>query len=108
MTSNEDQRAALRTWHAPDIPYGDLITGALGISGEGGEVADHVKKFLAQGHELSREHLAEELGDVLYYVAMTALAVGYKLDDVMAMNIEKLKRRYPDGFCVDRSVNRDA
>ena len=109
MTGNEYQRLALRTWHAPDwMPYGDMITGTLGLTGEAGEVADHVKKFIAQGHELSREHMAEELGDTLYYLAVTALSVGCKLDDIMAANIEKLRKRYPEGFSVDRSVNRDA
>lgn len=108
MTGNDYQRACLRTWHAPDMPYGDLTIGAMGLAGECGEVADAVKKFLAQGHELDRDHLKEELGDCLYYLAITALAVGCKLDEVMEANIEKLLKRYPEGFSAERSVNRDA
>ena len=106
MTGNEYQRLALRTWHAPDIPYGDMVIGSMGLNGEAGEVIDLVKKFMAQGHELDREHVAEELGDTLYYLAITALSIGKKLDDIMEANIEKLKRRYPSGFDSERSVNR--
>ena len=106
MTGNEYQRLALRTWHAPDIPYGDMVIGSMGLNGEAGEVIDLVKKFMAQGHELDREHIAEELGDTLYYLAITALSIGKKLDDIMEANIEKLKRRYPSGFDSERSVNR--
>ena len=107
MTGNEYQERALRTWHVPEIPYGDLMTGALGLCGESGEVADHVKKFIAQGHELDRVHIMEELGDILYYVAVTAHSIGCGLDQVMDYNITKLWKRYPAGFSVERSVNRD-
>ena len=107
MTGNEYQTLALRTWHAPDMPYADLVVGSMGLNGEAGEVIDHVKKFLAQGHELDREHVAEELGDTLYYLAITALSVGKKLDEIMEENIEKLRKQYPEGFSSERSVNRD-
>lgn len=107
MTGNEYQEKALRTWRVPDTPYGGLITGALGLSGESGEVADHIKKFFAQGHELDRAHIAEEIGDVLYYVAVTAHEIGIGLDAIMEKNIDKLLKRYPRGFEVEKSVNRD-
>ena len=106
MTGNDYQKLALRTWHVPDMPYGDLIVGSMGLNGEAGEVIDLVKKWLAQGHELDREHIAEELGDTLYYLAITALAIGKKLDDIMEANIKKLKHRYPNGFSAECSVNR--
>ena len=107
MTGNEYQKAALRTMKSMDAPYGDLIVGALGLAGESGEVADHIKKFVGQGHELSREHVAEELGDVMWYVAITAHAVGYPLNDVMEMNVDKLLKRYPNGFDPERSIHRE-
>lgn len=107
MTGNEYQAGALRTMHNPQIPYGDLITGALGLCGEGGEVADHVKKFISQGHELDRVHVMEELGDCLWYIALIAHSIGCGLDQVMQYNIDKLWKRYPEGFSVERSVNRD-
>ena len=83
-----------------------LINGVMGLCGESGEAIDIVKKWLAQGHELDREKLAKELGDICWYLAETATALGLSLEDIMAANIEKLKARYPEGFDTARSVNR--
>lgn len=80
---------------------------AMGVTGEAGEFADLLKKIRYQGHEFDREHLIKELGDVMYYVAVAALALNARLTDVMEANVDKLKKRYPDGFSVDRSVNRE-
>lgn len=107
MTGSEYQQAALRTWNDSDMPYAMLTNGVMGLCGESGECADMVKKFLFQGHELNREDLAHELGDVAWYLAVTAKAIGYDLDAVFLMNIEKLKRRYPNGFTVEDSVHRE-
>lgn len=109
MQINEYQHLALRTATTDDSlhPYGMLTNGVMGLCGESGECIDIVKKFLHQGHELNREHLAEELGDVAWYLAMTAHAIGYDLESVFRMNIEKLKKRYPDGFDPDKSVHRE-
>ena len=85
-----------------------LINGALGLSGESGEVADHIKKHIFQGHELDREFLAKELGDICWYIAVAAQASGYPLEDVMRGNVEKLRKRYPNGFEEDRSIHRDS
>ncbi len=103
MTGNEYQAKALRTASANDM----LLNGILGLIGEVGEVADHVKKALYQGHRLDYDHLAEELGDIMWYIAITAEAIGTNLDDVMALNVEKLEKRYPKGFEKERSVNRE-
>ena len=84
-----------------------LINGVMGLCGESGEAIDIVKKHLAQGHELDKEKLAKELGDVAWYLAETATAIGYDLEDIFQMNIDKLKKRYPEGFSVEKSVNRD-
>ena len=110
MTPNEYQEACLRT--ASDkmyaTPYENmLLDGALGLCGESGEVADLVKKSIFQGHPLDRGHIAEELGDCLWYVSITAYAVGYNLDTIMQMNISKLQKRYPDGFDSERSIHRE-
>ena len=67
---------------------------------------DIVKKHLAQGHELDREHLIKELGDIAWYLAETAYALDVELEDVLALNIEKLKKRYPEGFNKEQSINR--
>ena len=78
----------------------------MGLCGEAGEAIDILKKFLFQGHELDKKHLAKELGDVAWYLAVSADALGFYLEDIFQMNIDKLKARYPDGFDADRSINR--
>jgi len=106
MNGNEYQEKALRT--ASQTAEDDLIlNGALGLSGESGEVADHIKKVRFQGHPIQKEMLANELGDIMWYVAIMAKGLGYTLDEVMEMNVDKLKRRYPNGFETERSLNRD-
>lgn len=106
MNINEYQKLAMTTLN-PQLDKKDiLINGVMGLCGESGEAIDIVKKHLAQGHELDTEHLAKELGDIAWYLAETATAIGYDLEDIFQMNIEKLKKRYPQGFNVDASVNR--
>ena len=107
MTINEYQKLAMVTLN-PALDKKDvLINGVMGLCGESGEAIDIVKKHLAQGHELDKEKLAKELGDVAWYLAETATAIGYDLDDIFQMNIDKLKKRYPEGFSVEKSVNRN-
>ena len=107
MTINEYQQLALRTLN-PELDSKDvLINGVMGLCGESGEAIDIVKKHLAQGHELDRENLAKELGDIAWYLAETAYAIGYPLEDILQMNIEKLLIRYPEGFSAEKSINRD-
>ena len=109
MTINEYQREALRT--ASGMNYqslGALINAALGLCGESGEVADLVKKATFQGHDLDHEHVAKELGDVAWYLAVGAHAIGYDLETVLQMNVDKLRKRYPNGFEASRSNHREA
>lgn len=106
MTINEYQRLALRTLN-PELDKKDvLINGVMGLCGESGEAIDIVKKWLAQGHELDREKLAKELGDIAWYLAETAAALEIPLEDIFRANIEKLQKRYPEGFSSEKSVNR--
>ena len=106
MTINEYQKLAMTTLN-PELSQKDvLINGVMGLCGESGEAIDIVKKWLAQGHELDREKLAKELGDICWYLAETATALGYDLEDIMAGNIEKLKKRYPHGFDSEKSIHR--
>lgn len=107
MTPNEYQSAAMRTSSKKITIVEHIVNGALGLAGESGEVADIVKKAMFQGHAIDKEHIAKELGDVLWYVAETATAIGYDLETIMQMNIDKLMKRYPDGFSADRSQNRE-
>ena len=107
MTINEYQTAALRTAQTEKFLAGDLLlNSALGLCGESGEVADLVKKHLFQGHDLDIEHIAKELGDVAWYLAVGAYAIGYDLETILQMNVDKLEARYPDGFSTDRSLHR--
>lgn len=104
MTLNEYQALAQRTSNTKDSDK--LLNGVLGLNGEAGEVADIVKKVGYQGHKMDVGHLIEEIGDCLWYIAELATAAGVTLDVVAFMNIQKLKKRYPDGFEAERSVNR--
>ena len=105
MTGNDYQIAALRTADTGNNAA-LLVNGVLGLCGETGECADLVKKFEFQGHQLDTKKLAEELGDVAWYLAVTAYSIGYNLDTIFQMNVDKLKARYPDGFAVERSIHR--
>lgn len=84
-----------------------LTNFALGLAGEAGEVVDLVKKHVFHEHILDRVHLAEELGDVLWYVAALASTLGIPLEDIAAANVAKLLARYPEGFDAQRSRERD-
>ena len=106
MNGSEYQRCAMRT--ASALTVTDLIlNGVMGLNGEAGECIDVVKKKMFQGHTLDREKLIDELGDVLWYAAITCQGLGTDLDTVMQHNVDKLRRRYPDGFDADRSIHRD-
>lgn len=106
MDLNTYQDLALRTMNEGLEQKDALALGGLGLAGEAGECADIVKKHLFHGHPLDKEKLAKELGDVLWYVATTAEALGLKLDEVAQKNIDKLKARYPEGFSEEASRNR--
>lgn len=107
MTINEYQQEALRTEPKEMMLKTDrLLNGLMGLNGEAGEAIDILKKYLFQGHELDGEHLAKELGDVAWYLAVTADALGYSLEDILRMNVEKLRARYPNGFEAKRSTRR--
>lgn len=101
------EEAMKRTASTIEFSNEALCGGALGIAGEAGEVADYIKKVVYHGHELSREKLAEELGDVLWYVSYLSSIAGFSLRDVAEMNINKLRKRYPDGWEKEKSINRE-
>ncbi len=106
LTVNEYQKLAMKTLN-PELEERDvLINSMMGLCGESGEAIDIVKKWLAQGHELDRQALAKELGDIAWYLAEAATALDISLEDILRGNLEKLQRRYPEGFQSERSVNR--
>ena len=107
MTINEYQTAALRTAQTDKLTARELLlNSALGLCGESGEVADLLKKYHFQGHNLDLDHVAKELGDIAWYLAVGAYAIGYDLEKILQMNVDKLKARYPNGFSADRSLHR--
>ena len=106
LTANEYQKLAMKTLN-PELDKKDvLINGVMGLCGESGEAIDIVKKWLAQGHELDKEKLAKELGDISWYLAETAYALDIPLEEILRANIDKLKKRYPEGFEKERSIFR--
>ena len=107
MEINEYQNEAMRTASGMNYEnHGMLINAALGLCGESGEVADIVKKATFQGHEPDINHIAKELGDVAWYLAVGARAIGYDLETILQMNVDKLRARYPDGFSAEKSQHR--
>lgn len=104
MTGNEYQKLAMRT--APDISDSDREKHALhGIVSEAGEIHGLYQKVY-QGHTIDKEHAKKELGDLMWFIAEYADANGWKLSDIMQMNIDKLKARYPQGFDSEKSLHR--
>lgn len=106
MNLNEYQAIAQRTCKMTQRPIDKIENGILGMCGESGECADMLKKYRYQGHALHPDELAEEIGDVLWYVAEAAAGLGMTLEHIAQRNIDKLKRRYPDGFDPERSIHR--
>ncbi len=106
MNINEYQELAMTTLN-PELNKKDvLINSVMGLCGESGEAIDIVKKWLAQGHELDKEHLIKELGDIAWYLAEAATALDIPLEQIFQSNIDKLKKRYPEGFEVKKSLGR--
>ena len=106
MCFDEYQTLALRT-AANTSEDRLLLNGVMGLCGEAGECIDVVKKHLFQGHQLDRDKLIDEMGDCLWYLATLAEGLGAGLGEIAEGNVAKLKKRYPEGFDAERSVNRD-
>lgn len=106
ISPNEYQKKALYYEQGMGEQQNRLANGLMGMNGEAGEAIDILKKHWYQGHELDVDHLAKELGDVLWYVSLSSDAIGYSLEEIMEMNLKKLAARYPNGFESDKSINR--
>ena len=106
MTVNEYQRLAMTTLNPALDRKEVLINSVMGLCGESGEAIDIVKKWLAQGHELDKARLAKELGDVAWYLAEAATALDIPLEEILQGNLEKLKKRNPEGFDAQKSMAR--
>ena len=98
MKVNEYQELAMTTLN-PELNKKEvLINSVMGLCGESGEAIDIVKKWLAQGHELDKEHLAKEFGDIAWYLAEAATALDMSLEDIFQANIDKLKKKIIDSI----------
>ena len=95
-----------RTWQKFKDYDAAVTYAALGLGGEAGEVQEVLKKAIFQGHDLNRFKLIEEIGDVFYYMILLMEYHDISLKQVIDANIEKRKKRYPDGFDADKSINR--
>jgi NTP pyrophosphatase (non-canonical NTP hydrolase) len=101
------QRDVFRTVR-PDMPERErLLLAALGLCGESGEVAENVKKLIFHGHPVEGSVLRDELGDVLWYFVFLCDTVGVSVEEVMEANVAKRRKRYPDGFSSERSIQRE-
>lgn len=121
MTGTEYQKLAMRTndGHARDrladrmlsgIIQGKdvagVVNGLMGLSGEAGELTDMFKKWIFHNAPLDQEHAKKEVGDVCWYIAMICHSMKWDLDDILQMNVDKLKARYPEGFDTEKSNHR--
>ena len=97
----------LQELEGQEFPSERLLTAAVGMSAEAGEFTEIVKKIIFQGKPVTEEnlfHLKRELGDIMWYVAQACMGLNISLDDIIEMNVDKLKSRYPGGeFSVKHS-----
>jgi len=112
MTANEYQQQANRTLTAtPGFTLTDeetmIVWNAVGLSGESGEVADLIKKGIFHQRSIDQAKLKKELGDVLWYLAALCTQFGWTLEEVMQLNIDKLKARFPEGYDPERTTFKD-
>lgn len=117
MNGNEYQNKAMRTNNREanekviesiqeGNKTGQILNACLGLSGEVGELNDLLKKWIFHSKNVDRDHLKKEIGDIMWYIALMADALGFELDAIMITNIEKLEARYPEGFDTERANNR--
>ena len=107
MTGNEYQQLAARTMNPIMTVWQQQDHALHGLVAEVGELHGMYQKIY-QGHEFDQEHCKKELGDILWMIAEFCTSNGWGLEEIMAMNIEKLKARYPEGFSEDHSLHRQA
>ena len=106
MNGKEYQKLAMRTCSIPyDDKNGRLHHAVFGLASEAGEVSGIMQKVF-QGNEFGKEHMKQELGDCLWMIAEACEALDFDMDDVMQLNIDKLKARYPQGFTAENSLHR--
>jgi NTP pyrophosphatase (non-canonical NTP hydrolase) len=106
MEIDDYQKGAMTTLNPAIEKDALLLNSLMGLCGESGEAIDILKKSMYQGHPLDEEHLKKELGDVAWYLAEAATALGVPLSAILEGNLAKLKARFPEGFKTEESQNR--
>lgn len=101
-----DLKIGNRGEDTPEIELGGVLNAALGLSGEVGELNDMLKKWIFHEKQLDTEHLKREIGDIYWYLALICDSFELNLDEIMQINIDKLKARYPKGFDTYRANHR--
>lgn len=91
-----------------NIELGGVLNASLGLSGEVGELNDMLKKWIFHEKQMDTEHLKREISDVCWYLALMCESFGFSFDEIMQINIDKLKARYPQGFDTYRANHRQA
>lgn len=103
-----DSKIGNRGEDTPEIELGGVLNAALGLSGEVGELNDMLKKWIFHEKQLDIDHAKKEVGDICWHLAMLYESFGWNLDEIMQINIDKLKTRYPEGFDTYRANHRQA
>ena len=106
MKFSEYQQASNKTRNREIGMDNELANYSLGLVCEAGEVGDILKKMLFHGHNLDRDGVIKEMGDVLWYMSNICNILNIKLSDVARINLDKLDKRYPNGFSCEDSMNR--
>lgn len=106
VTFSKFQEQSKRTLNMGLSQNEQIANYSMGLCGETGEVIDVLKKYVYHGHELDKDKLKEELGDVLFYVSALCSTLGINMEESAIGNVEKLIRRYPEGFSKECSINR--
>jgi NTP pyrophosphatase (non-canonical NTP hydrolase) len=100
------QQAALRSRNNDLDPFSERMMLLSGLASETGEIAEAIKQSEFHGHPLDHDNLKKELGDLLWYLSGMAHHFGWTLEEIASRNIEKLQKRYPNGFNSNDSINR--
>ena len=123
MTGNEYQKLAMRTNDGEssmrlvekiavsgheDYDIGGIVMATMGLSGEVGELNDMIKKWIFHQSDMDITHAKKELGDIAWYLACMAESFGWSMDEILQMNVDKLRARYPEGFDIERANHRKA
>jgi len=106
MTFEEYINECKKTYAWQGLPDIEVCMLCMGLAGETGEIIDYLKKVGFQGHLLDKAKLQTEMGDLMWYFAMLCDYFNIKFDDILNTNINKLRKRYPNGFETNRSINR--